>query len=153
LAESIRAQFPDVQALVGVATAGIAIGALLADELNLSYAYCRPEPKGHGLKKQLEGRLDKNQKIVVVEDLISTGGSSLKVVKYLRSEGYEVMGLAAIFTYGFEIAENAFREANCPYIALSNYSSLIEAAIQSGYVSEEQSGRLAVWRQDPANWS
>jgi len=128
------------------------MGALIADELGLSYAYCRPEPKAHGLKRQLEGRVEKGAKIVVLEDLISTGGSSLKVVEYMRSEGYTIMGMAAIFTYGFQVAEDNFKNANCKYITLGNYASMIEEAVASGYVKEADLVSLAKWRENPSTW-
>jgi orotate phosphoribosyltransferase len=153
LSAQIAAEFTGVDTIIGVATAGIAMGALVADELALSYAYCRPEPKSHGLKRQLEGKVDKDAKIVVLEDLISTGGSSLKVVEYLRAEGYNVMGMAAIFTYGFQLAEDNFKNANCKYITLGNYGSMIEQAVSSGYVKESDLASLAKWRENPAVWS
>ncbi|MBR9860628.1 orotate phosphoribosyltransferase [bacterium] len=152
LAREIKDKFPQADTLVGVATAGIAMGALLADELGMSYAYCRPEPKSHGLKRQLEGKVNEGASIVVIEDLISTGGSSLKVVEYLRSESFNVVGLAAIFTYGFPLAEENFKKANCPYLTLSNYNALIELAIDSGYVKKDELSRLQAWRKDPENW-
>jgi orotate phosphoribosyltransferase len=152
LADAINNRFPEATAIVGVATAGIAIGALVSEELGISYAYCRPKPKEHGLKKQLEGRLEDGAKVVVLEDLISTGGSSLKVVEYLRSENVEVLGMAAIFTYGFQIAEDNFKNADCAYITLGNYSSLIAHAVETGYVKQEDVTRLNEWRRDPANW-
>ncbi len=152
LSAKIKEEFPDVDAIIGVATAGIAMGALVADELNLSYAYCRPKPKEHGLKRQLEGKVDANAKIVVLEDLISTGGSSLKVVEYLRKEGYNVMGMAAIFTYGFQVAEDNFNNADCKYITLGNYASLIEHAQETGYVKAEDVSRLNEWRESPSTW-
>jgi orotate phosphoribosyltransferase len=120
LSAKIKKEFPEVDTIVGVATAGIAMGALIADELDLSYAYCRPEPKAHGLKRQLEGKVDKDAKIVVLEDLISTGGSSLKVVDYMRAEGFNILGMAAIFTYGFQLAEDNFKKANCTCVTLGN---------------------------------
>lgn len=153
LAKGISDNFPQADILVGVATAGIAIGALAADELNLPYAYARPKPKEHGLKNQIEGKILEGQKIVVIEDLISTGGSSLKVVDYLRENGYEVLGMAAIFTYGFPVAEDNFKNGHCPLITLSDYDHLIKEALNSGYVSETQLKRLAAWRLDPSNWS
>lgn len=152
LASKIKEQFPEADTLVGVATAGIAMGALLADHMGLSYAYCRPKPKEHGLKRQLEGQIQEGSKVVVIEDLISTGGSSLKVVDYLRAEGYNVIGMAAIFTYGFDLAENNFKNAACEYVVLSDYKALIEEALSSGYVQEEQVVELQAWREDPANW-
>ena len=152
LSAKIKKEFPEVDTIVGVATAGIAMGALIADELDLSYAYCRPEPKAHGLKRQLEGKVDKDAKIVVLEDLISTGGSSLKVVDYMRAEGFNILGMAAIFTYGFQVAEDNFKKANCTCLTLGNYSSMIEEAVASGYVKEADLKSLAEWRENPATW-
>lgn len=152
LSAKIKKEFPEVDTIVGVATAGIAMGALIADELDLSYAYCRPEPKAHGLKRQLEGKVDKEAKIVVLEDLISTGGSSLKVVDYMRAEGFNILGMAAIFTYGFQVAEDNFKKANCTCLTLGNYSSMIEEAVASGYVKEADLKSLAEWRENPAAW-
>ena len=152
LSEKIKQHYPETDTIIGVASAGIAMGALIADELNLSYAYCRPEPKSHGLKRQLEGRVAPNAKIVVLEDLISTGGSSLKVVDYLRSEGYDILGMAAIFTYGFPLAAANFEAANCECITLGNYSSMIQEAVESGYVQEADLDKLAQWRENPSTW-
>ncbi|MBT6235355.1 MAG: orotate phosphoribosyltransferase [Bacteroidetes bacterium] len=152
LSAKIQAEFAGVDTIVGVATAGIAMGALIADELGLSYAYCRPEPKAHGLKRQLEGRVDADAKIVLLEDLISTGGSSLKVVDYMRAEGYTILGMAAIFTYGFDIADQNFQNANCKYVTLGNYATMIDQAVASGYVKSEYLDRLAEWRKNPAEW-
>jgi orotate phosphoribosyltransferase len=152
LSRRITEQFPNAGALCGVATAGIAIGALAADELNLPYAYCRPKPKEHGMKNQLEGYLDKNTPIVVIEDLISTGGSSLKVVEYLRDEGYDVLGMAAIFSYGFEIADTNFRKAGCPYFTLSSYEELLPIALASGLIKESDLDSLKEWRLSPETW-
>ncbi|MFB1004601.1 MAG: phosphoribosyltransferase family protein [Bacteroidia bacterium] len=148
----IREEFVGVDTIVGVATAGIAMGALIADELGLSYAYCRPEPKAHGLKRQLEGRVEKGAKIVVLEDLISTGGSSLKVVDYMRAEGFNILGMAAIFTYGFDVAEENFKNANCKCITLGNYGTMIKEAVASGYVKAEDLTKLTEWRKSPAEW-
>ena len=152
LSEKIKQHYPEADTIVGVATAGIAMGALIADELNLSYAYCRPEPKSHGLKRQLEGRVAEDAKIVVLEDLISTGGSSLKVFNYLRSEGYDILGMAAIFTYGFPIATANFEAANCECITLGSYSSMIQEAVASGYVQAADLDKLAQWRESPDTW-
>jgi orotate phosphoribosyltransferase len=152
MAAAIRSQFPDANSIVGVATAGIALGALVADELGLPFAYCRPKPKEHGMKNQLEGRVDADAKVVVFEDLISTGGSSLKVVEYLRNDGIEVMGLAAVFTYGFPLAQKNFDDMACPFITLSDYSVLIEQAIRNGYVDQSSLDSLTSWRTNPDNW-
>ena len=152
LSQKIKQHYPEADTIIGVATAGIAMGALISDELNLSYAYCRPEPKSHGLKRQLEGRVAEDAKIVVLEDLISTGGSSLKVVDYLRSEGYDILGMAAIFTYGFPIATANFEAANCECITLGNYSSMIKEAVAYGYVQAADLDKLAQWRESPDTW-
>ncbi|MFT4521871.1 MAG: orotate phosphoribosyltransferase [Bacteroidia bacterium] len=152
IALAIKDQFPDTTALCGVATAGIAIGGLAADELGLPFAYCRPKPKEHGLKNQLEGHLFKNHQIVVVEDLISTGGSSLKVVEYLRNEGYNVLGMASIFTYGFDIADQNFQKAACEIFSLSDLSTLLHQAKKSNYINAEEMMSIEQWRKDPSVW-
>ncbi|HCS20444.1 MAG TPA: orotate phosphoribosyltransferase [Bacteroidetes bacterium] len=152
LAAKIKELYPEVEAIVGVATAGIPQGALVADALNLPAAYVRPEPKSHGRQNQLEGDLPKGCKVVVLEDLISTGKSSLKAVEVLREMGLEVIGLAAIFTYGFPIAESNFKQASCPWFALSDYNVLIDTAIKTGYVRQEDAVKLAEWRKSPETW-
>ncbi len=151
--ELIQAEFSAVEAIVGVATAGIAHGALIAEELNLPYAYVRPEPKKHGMGKQLEGELSKGTKVVVIEDLLSTGKSSLAAIAALRNEGMEVLGMTAIFTYGFEIAQTKFKENNCPYFTLSNYDVLIEKAIEMGYINATQIQNLQNWKSNPESWN
>jgi orotate phosphoribosyltransferase len=145
-------QFPEADVLAGVATAGIAWGVMAADQLKLPYIYVRPKPKGHGLGNQIEGFYEKGQKVVVIEDLISTGKSSLEVVEVLRSAGVEVVGMVSIFTYGFDVADKAFSEAGVRYISLTNYNSLIELAEENGTVTPEQQNTLLNWRRDPANW-
>lgn len=152
LAEAIKTQFPTVEIIAGVATAGVAQGALVADVLDLPYAYVRPEPKKHGMGNQIEGRILAGQKVVVLEDLISTGGSSLKVVDVLRAAGAEVLGMAAIFTYGFSVADDNFKEKNVELLCLSNYDILIQEALTLDYISEDQLSSLAQWRQDPESW-
>lgn len=152
LADLIRSEYPDVDAVVGVATGGIAQGALVADVLELPFAYVRPEPKKHGMGNQIEGRLEKGQSVIIVEDLISTGGSSLKVVDALRNAGIEVAGMVAIFTYGFEIAENNFQEKAVKLSVLSNYDALISAAVELDYVTREQVESLSAWRIQPDQW-
>jgi len=152
MAEMIKREFPEVTAICGVATAGIAMGALIADDLGLPFAYCRPKPKEHGLKNQLEGKLYKNSKVVVVEDLISTGGSSLKVVDYLRNDGYDVIGMAAIFTYGFPLADENFRENNCILHTLGSYAETIKLAREIDYVQEKDLQTLEDWRSSPSTW-
>ncbi|MCF2444214.1 orotate phosphoribosyltransferase [Dyadobacter sp. CY345] len=152
LADLIRSEYPDVDAVVGVATGGIAQGALVADVLELPFAYVRPEPKKHGMGNQIEGRLEKGQSVIIVEDLISTGGSSLKVVDALRNAGIEVAGMVAIFTYGFELAENNFEEKEVKLSVLSNYDALINAAVELEYVTQEQVESLSAWRVQPDQW-
>ncbi len=146
-------EFPDADVLAGVATAGIAWGAMAADQLKLPYVYVRPKPKEHGLGNQIEGNLQKGQKVVVVEDLISTGKSSLQVVDVLKAAGVEVIGMVAIFTYGFPAADNAFNTAAIALKTLTNYPTLIDLAIDKGIITGEQQKTLLNWSADPANWS
>lgn len=152
LAELIKNKFPEATAIAGVATAGIPQGALVADELNLSFAYVRPKPKDHGMGNQIEGRLETTDKVVVIEDLISTGGSSLKAAEALQKAGIEVLGMVSIFTYGFELAEENFKNANIPLICLSNYNVLIEVAQTKNVVSASQIDSLNAWRVSPSTW-
>ena len=146
-------QFPEADVLAGVATAGIPWGAMVADQLKLPYIYVRPKPKEHGLGNQIEGFYEKGQKVIVVEDLISTGKSSLEVVEVLRKAEVEVVGMVSIFTYGFEIATKAFLDAGVKYISLTNYTTLIELAVEKRIVTPEQQNTLLNWRQDPAHWN
>lgn len=152
LADLIRKEYPDVQAVVGVATGGIAQGALVADLLELPFAYVRPEPKKHGMGNQIEGRLEKGQSVIIIEDLISTGGSSLKVVDVLRAADIEVAGMVAIFTYGFAVAEQNFNEKGVKLSTICNYDSLIETAVEHEYVTSEQVSSLSAWRLGPDTW-
>ena len=152
LCHAIQEQFPEAEAVAGVATGAIAQGALVADELGMPYCYVRPKPKDHGMGNQVEGQLPEDAKVVVVEDLISTGGSSLKAVDALRKAGFEVVGMVASFTYGFPVAEKAFAEAGVKLITLSNYDAVIEEAAKSGYIKEEEKQVLAEWRKDPSVW-
>ena len=145
-------QFPDAEMLAGVATAGIAWGAMASDQLKLPYIYVRPKPKEHGLGNQIEGFYEKGKKVVVIEDLISTGKSSLEVVEVLRKEGLEVVGMVSIFTYGFDVANKAFLDARLQYISLTNYNTLIELAEENGIITPDQQNTLLNWRRDPANW-
>jgi orotate phosphoribosyltransferase len=153
LCSVIFEQFPDAGLLAGVATAGIAWGAMAADQLKLPYVYVRPKPKEHGLGNQIEGQLEKGQKVVVIEDLISTGKSSLQVVDVLKEAGVEVIGMVAIFTYGFAAADTAFDTAGVPLKTLTNYPTLIELAIEKGIVTAEQQKTLLNWSANPAGWS
>ena len=152
LAILVKSSFPQVQAIVGVATAGIAQGALIADQLGLPFAYVRPEPKMHGMGNQIEGRLEKAQKVVLVEDLISTGGSSLKVVEALRQAEIGVAGMVAIFTYGFEVADQNFADKSVDLAVLSDYYYLIEVALAEGHVRPEEVEALTDWRKSPETW-
>ncbi|MES2797799.1 MAG: orotate phosphoribosyltransferase [Bacteroidota bacterium] len=152
LAEIIKTHFPDCEAIAGVATAGIPQGALVADLLNLPFIYVRPEPKKHGMGNQIEGRAVKGQKVVLIEDLISTGGSSLKAVDALREAEVEVLGMAAIFTYGFPIATQNFIDKEVKLVTLSNYEALLPKAVEMGYVTESQLVTLGEWRKDPGVW-
>ncbi len=139
--------------IAGVATGGIAQGALVAQELGIPFVYVRSTPKGHGLGNQIEGDFEKGQKVVVIEDLISTGGSSLQAVDALRDAGCEVKGLVAIFTYDFDIAKENFKKANCPFETLTNYDFLIEQAIRKEYINESDLESLQSWRANPSAWN
>lgn len=152
LCNVIFAQFPEAALLAGVATAGIAWGAMAADQLKLPYVYVRSKPKEHGLGQQIEGYYQQGQPTVVIEDLISTGKSSLQVIDILRAEGLEVVGLVSIFNYGFTAAKEAFEKAGVPYTSLSNYPTLISLAIEKGLVSAQDESVLLKWSKDPANW-
>ena len=152
LCNVIFEKFPDAEALAGVATAGIAWGAMAADQLKLPFLYVRPKPKEHGLGNQIEGAYTPGQKIVVVEDLISTGKSSLQVVDVLRAAGVEVAGMVSIFNYGFDVADKAFAEKHCSFISLTNYTAMIGLAVEKGIVAKETESVLLEWRNDPANW-
>ncbi len=152
LTNLILEQFPEVEAIAGVATGAISQGALVADALNLPFAYVRPKPKDHGMGNQIEGELAAGAKVVVVEDLISTGGSSLKAVDALRQAGVEVLGMVASHTYGFPVAEEAFRNANVTLFTLTDYEHVIAEAAESGYVSENELATLREWRKNPAEW-
>ena len=152
LAEAIRSHFPAAEAIAGVATAGIPQGALVADVLNLPFFYVRPKPKEHGMGNQIEGRLAENQKVVLVEDLISTGGSSLKAADALLQAGGQVLGMAAIFTYGFEVAAQNFARYNIDLVCLSNYEALLTKALERHYIKPEAMQKLSEWRQNPSEW-
>ena len=145
-------KYPEADMLAGVATAGIAWGAMAADQLKLAYIYVRPKPKEHGLGNQIEGHFEKGQKVVVIEDLVSTGGSSLQAVDVLKQAGLDVIGLVSLFTYGFPVAAEAFAKAGVPYQSLSDYPSLIEVARANGTVSADEEAILLKWRDDPAGW-
>ncbi|MFT5595609.1 MAG: orotate phosphoribosyltransferase [Flammeovirgaceae bacterium] len=150
---NIREKFGNTEVIAGVATGGIAHGALVAEAMGLPFIYVRSSSKGHGLQNKVEGYLEKGQKVMVIEDLVSTGKSSLDAVEALRATGAEVIGMAAIFTYGFEIAKENFEIANCELITLSNYTALIKEAMELNYVDEESLQSLKEWRSNPQNWS
>ncbi len=145
-------QFPEADMMAGVATAGIAWGAMAADQLKLPFIYVRPKPKEHGLGNQIEGYYEPGQKVIVIEDLISTGKSSLQVVDVLKQAGLNVVGMVSIFTYGFPVAKQAFEQAEVPYRSLTNYETLISLAIEKRIVTAEQEDILLKWKEDPANW-
>jgi len=148
----ILENFGEVDAIAGVATGAIAQGAMVAEELGLPFVYIRSAPKDHGLENLIEGDLKPGQKVVVIEDLISTGGSSLKAVEAVRNDGCEVIGMVAIFTYGFKVAEEKFKEANVQLITLSDYNAVLDAAVKTAYIEEDDVETLKKWRKDPANW-
>jgi len=148
----VKELYPDAELIAGVATGAIAHGALVADAMSLPFIYVRSGTKDHGLGNQIEGYYEKGQKVVVIEDLISTGGSSLGAVKALREAGCEVLGMIAIFTYEFRKAVDAFADEQCQLDTLSNYNVLVEMAAESGYISPGEIETLKKWRMDPSNW-
>jgi orotate phosphoribosyltransferase len=149
---AINHQFAKPDVIAGVATGGIAPGVLVAQELGLPFVYVRSEAKKHGLTNMIEGDIEKGQSVVVIEDLISTGGSSLKAVEALREKGCVVKGMAAIFTYGFDVAANNFKNAKCELTTLTNYSTLINVALDKGYINESDLASLNAWRSSPDTW-
>jgi orotate phosphoribosyltransferase len=153
LAEVIHEEFSSANLIAGVATAGIPQGVVVAQELGLPFAYVRSAPKDHGMNNMIEGEVKEGQKVVVVEDLISTGNSSLKAVEALRAAGCEVIGMVSIFTYGFEVANQNFKNANCKLISLSNYDDLIDQALESSCINPNEVELLKSWRADPAIWA
>ena len=152
IARLISEQFAEVDAIAGVATGAIPQGALVADALNLPFVYVRSKPKDHGLENLIEGELKPGMKVVVVEDLISTGGSSLKAVEALRAHGCEVVGMVAAYTYGFPTAEKAFAEAGVELTTLTNYEAVVETALVTGYIEEKHVALLHDWRSNPSEW-
>lgn len=152
LARIIREKYDNVDAIAGVATGAIAQGAMVAEELGLPFVYVRSSPKDHGLENLIEGDLKPGMKVVVIEDLISTGGSSLKAVEAIRADGSDVLGMLAIFTYGFTVAEDAFRKAKVELTALSNYEAVLELALSTNYIHESELKALQEWRKSPATW-
>ena len=148
----ILEKHPDVEAIAGVATGAIAPGAIVADLLGLPFVYIRSTPKGHGLENLMEGDLRPNQKVVVIEDLVSTGNSSLKAVEAIRKDGAEVIGMVSIFTYGFPIATKNMKEANVKLTSLSNYDAILEEAVRTLYIDESELETLQDWRENPDTW-
>ena len=151
--ETIRREFPEAEVIAGVATGAIAQAALVADAMNLPMVYVRSAPKNHGMENLIEGKILPGQKVVVVEDLISTGGSSLAAVEALRSAGCDVLGMTSIFTYGFPKAQESFRKAGCTLFPLTDYNELIDLALSSGYILPSQTEILKQWRLSPDTWN
>ncbi|HTO36891.1 MAG TPA: orotate phosphoribosyltransferase [Brumimicrobium sp.] len=152
-AEAILEEHGKPDMIAGVATGGIAIGALVAQEMGLPFIYVRSSAKGHGLGNQVEGDITTGTNVVVIEDLISTGGSSLKAVEALRDAGLTVKGVVAIFNYGFDLAEEAFEDAKCPLIELSNYEIMLELAQKQGIITADEVASLQEWRESPSTWN
>lgn len=152
LAHAILAHFPQATAVAGVATGAIAQGAMVADELNMPFCYVRSKAKDHGMGNLIEGELPVGAKVVVVEDLISTGGSSLKAVEALRQAGFEVVGMVASYTYGFAVAEEAFAQAGVKLVTLTDYEHVVERALETGYIQDSDVEPLHRWRKDPAHY-
>ena len=153
LAHAVLEHFPQADAAAGVATGAIAQGALVADALQLPFVYVRSKPKDHGLENLIEGDLKAGQKVVVIEDLISTGGSSLKAVEAIRKAGCEVVGMVAAYTYGFAIAEEAFKAADVKLVTLTDYEHVVQKAVETGYIAKEDVVLLNEWRLNPAEWN
>jgi orotate phosphoribosyltransferase len=153
LCNVIFQEFPDAECLAGVATAGIPWGAMAADQLKLPYIYVRPKPKEHGLGNQIEGHFEKGQRVLVIEDLISTGKSSLQVVDVVRAAGLQVEGMVSLFNYGFQQAVDAFAAKDVRFLSLTNYEQLVKLAVEKGWISAEMENTLLKWRQDPAHWN
>lgn len=152
LTKAIKDNFFPCDAITGVATAGIPQGALVAEALSLPFAYVRPKPKEHGMENLIEGRIEKGQSVVVVEDLVSTGGSSLKAVQALRDAGAVIKGMVAIFTYGFDEAARNFEKDRVELVCLSDFNHLLDESLRLNYITQDQLAHIRTWRQDPANW-
>ncbi len=152
MADVIRKKFGRAQLVAGVATAGIPQGVLVADELKLPFAYVRPKPKDHGMENLIEGKVEKGQSVVLIEDLISTGGSSLKAVTALREAGAKIAGMVAIFTYGFDAAVTSFEKENVDLVCLSDFNHLLQEALSKKFINEDQLKYIKAWRSDPAQW-
>ena len=153
LSRLVAERFPEAEVVAGVATGAIAQGALVADELGLPFVYVRSKPKDHGLENLIEGNLEPGSKVVVVEDLVSTGGSSLKAVEAIRKNGCEVIGMVASYTYGFPVAEEAFKAAGVKLVTLTDYEHVVKHALEIGYIKPGDVDVIHEWRKDPANWN
>ena len=153
MTETVENKYGKDISIAGVATGAIAIGAMIAERINVPYAYVRPEPKGHGLKNQIEGNIKKESNVVVIEDLISTGKSSLNAINALKSEGYNVLGMLSIFSYNFHFANKKFEDENIFINSLSDYNSLVNLIQSEGTLDINEISRLKKWREDPKNWS
>ncbi len=153
LSRIVLENFPDAEAIAGVATGAIAMGALVADTLGLPYVYVRSTPKDHGLENLIEGNLKPGTKVVVIEDLVSTGGSSLKAVEAIRNVGCEVVGMTCIFTYEFPVSVKRFSDANVTLVPLGNYTSMLEVAVKTDYIRPNEVETLKEWRKNPAGWT
>jgi len=151
-ATNIVEKFGKPDYIAGVATGAIGIGLLVAEALELPFVYVRPEPKKHGRQNQIEGQFEEGKSVVVVEDLISTGKSSLQAVEALRASGANILGMAAIFTYGFDVASENFKNANIQLMTLSNYPTLLKTAVEKNYISEEDVNTLSTWSENPSVW-
>ncbi len=149
----IREKFSDIQCVAGVATGAIAQGALVADALQLPFVYVRSAPKDHGLENLVEGIIEPDSKVIIIEDLVSTGSSCIKAVHALRQAGGQVAGLCAIFTYGFKVATENFKNHECPFYALTNYNAIIDLALETGYINPDELQILKRWRENPESWS
>lgn len=152
MAHTILKHFGSATVVAGVATAGIPQGALVAEQLGLPFCYVRSKAKDHGLENLIEGNISKGDKVVVIEDLISTGGSSLKAVEALRKAGAEVVGMVAAVTYGFDVAQKAFESANVPLVTLTNYNHIVSKALEIGYINQSDKPLLEQWRSNPAEF-
>ena len=153
MSEIIANEYGQKISITGVATGAIAIGAMIAERLNSPYSYVRPEPKGHGLKNQIEGYIEEGSKLVVIEDLISTGKSSLKAIKALRNKNLNVVGMLSVFSYNFDFANERFQKENISINSLADYNTLVEMIIAEGSITYAESNRLMEWRKDPQSWS
>lgn len=152
LSNLIKTNFLEVELIAGVATAGIAWGALVANKMNLPFCYVRPQPKSHGLNNQVEGDYSAHQKVVVIEDLISTGKSSIKVIEVLQQLNVDVLGLTSIFNYGFDEAKQAFQSINVPFFSITNFEALLQKAIEKKIIQEQDLEIIKIWQQDPSSW-